>query len=152
MSVGVSISGCNAVWTCRYISTFRRNTLPPSSGILFQNVYIHIHTALLLRRPISTLWINVLPLRSKIKFQTLTYRKDLHKHSQTHLHLCYRVNSQLVTTEHGMMGKQNLTPQQNFTLMDPIFRNPGFKSWPGDGYPDWGISWFSSVPWQLPEY
>jgi hypothetical protein len=35
--VDVGILGYNAVWTCRYLQTFRRNILPPYSGMLLGN-------------------------------------------------------------------------------------------------------------------
>jgi hypothetical protein len=43
--VDVGLLGCNAVWNCKKILTFRRNTLPPSSALKM---------ALLHRRPKST--------------------------------------------------------------------------------------------------
>jgi hypothetical protein len=32
--VDVGLLGCNAMWTCKQIPTFRRNILPPSSGLM----------------------------------------------------------------------------------------------------------------------
>jgi hypothetical protein len=55
--IGVGLLACNTVWTCRYIPTFQRNILPPSSALSPERwylLYLQIHTALQSKRPIST--------------------------------------------------------------------------------------------------
>jgi hypothetical protein len=53
--VDVVLLGCNAVWTCRQIPTFRRNILPPSSGLTHPTCFNH---PVLSRVDIATLLIN----------------------------------------------------------------------------------------------
>jgi hypothetical protein len=49
--VGVVFLGCDAMWTCKYITAFRRNVLSPSSGRFPWNsaVYLRHHTVSQLR-------------------------------------------------------------------------------------------------------
>jgi hypothetical protein len=47
-------SGHNAVWTCMQIQTFRRNIMPPSSGLRNAGINLQVHTVSLPRCPART--------------------------------------------------------------------------------------------------
>jgi hypothetical protein len=54
-NVDVFLVGCNVVWTCKQILTFRRTIMCPSSGLLRNvGIYLQVHTVLQTRRTTST--------------------------------------------------------------------------------------------------